>query len=149
MRNSEADPDPIISEPVKSIGGHGVQKRRGPNLAARPTDSLFLLAVALLGSVCRAAALALTGVLAFAAVVARLAAALAFAGILAFAGMLVLGGIQRGRELTGLGGHRWVGAARCRSSVQTGHGAAQQAGEGCGEHQRVLSKCHVYFSPGF
>src|SRR3984893_7761771 len=48
MRNSEADPDPVISEPVKSIGGHGVQQRRGQTSRLGPPihcsywPSLFL-----------------------------------------------------------------------------------------------------------
>src|SRR5712671_4171354 len=107
-----------------------------------PVHRLLLL----LGAVGCAAALPFTGILAFAPVIARLAAAFAFAGILAFAAVLFLRvGIRRSRKLAGVRGKCRLGAARCRSSVQTCHRAAQQAGEGRCEHQGVLANLHVYF----
>src|SRR5258708_35314053 len=107
---------------------------------ARPNSRLLLL----LGAVSCTAALAFAGVLAFAAVVARFAPTFALTGILAFAGMLVLlVGVRSGRNLSSE--CCWVGAVRGRSSVQAGHRAAQQAGEGRCQHQGVVTNRHVTF----
>src|SRR6266850_4474435 len=82
----------------------------------------------LFGAVGCAAALSFTGILAFAPVIARLATSFALTGVFAFAGVLfLLIGIHRSRKLAGVRGKCRVGAARCRSSVQTCHRAAEQA----------------------
>src|ERR1700677_1079707 len=63
MGNPQTDADPVICEPVKSIGWHMFEKRGRRTLAAAPREGL-LLGWRGLGAVGGAGALSLAGVLA-------------------------------------------------------------------------------------
>src|SRR5450755_2715066 len=119
VRNAEAYANTVIGESVESICRHLFMKkmrswRGSPAWSVRATNADGL--TVLLGTVGRAAALALAGVLGLAAVVAGLAAALTLAGVLPLTGMLVLlgfpdrpGGLARQRTA---GGNPLAGGAR-------------------------------------
>src|SRR5882724_1924263 len=123
VRSAQANPYPVICKPISRHNFFApFSKDRGPGDFAQPPDRIVAglgLLRGWLGTIGRAAALALARVLAFATVVAGLAAALALAGVLAFTGMLFLDllvvflvlvlaqcaerGLQRGEQSRGLG----------------------------------------------
>src|SRR6185437_11669735 len=106
-----------------------------------------------LGTVGRAAALALAGILAFATVVAALAAALALTGVLSLTGMFFFLRVQRRAGLPRDRAHRRN--RRCRAVVRWGgrvnasHRSAEQPGNGRCQYERTFRCFHFKLSPLF
>jgi hypothetical protein len=126
VRHAQPQPDPVVGEPVETIGRHERKKARPTRVgrAVAPEKSALLrfgFLVALGGRL--AAAFAFAGILALAAVVAGAAAAGALAVVFAFV---------RGRFLGGagfLGGGKRVRGER--TGIETGDGGGRDEEAGC------------------